>query len=146
MESAQRSLFIQTTVDACERNVERIGSERSAQIMNKTMDKMLSAPDGNCLAFKAFRAEFLDKKLFNEHFEKQVMDGAENGRVSEEDMVTYRDNALKGAFNDRRAEPKVLNKLSATLGSKVNSDNAIKKEQKVIKEQKTQLKQAKPMQ
>ena len=146
MESAQRSLFIQTTVDACERNVERIGSERSAQIMNKTMDKMLSAPDGNCLAFKAFRAEFLDKKLFNEHFEKQVMDGAENGRVSEEDMVTYRDNALKEAFNDRRAEPKVLNKLSATLGSKVNSDNAIKKEQKVIKEQKTQLKQAKPMQ
>lgn len=124
IQSAEHSLFIQASVDACKRSAENLGAKKSAQILNSTMDKLLKAPDGNSVSFRAFKAEFLDKKLFNEHFAELVMRSAEQGKLSGADMAGCRDEALKASFADRRADAKSLNKLSAVLGSKVNAKTA----------------------
>ena len=121
LQSAERSLFIQASVVACEKNAGKLGAKKSAQILDATMDKMLKAPEGNSISFRAFKAEYLDKKLFNEHFASRVIQSAGRGKISEADIVKCRDEALKASFADRRVDPKSLNQLKAVLGSQVSA-------------------------
>ena len=138
LQSAERSLFIQASVVACAKNAGKLGAKKSAQILDATMDKMLKATEGNSISFRAFKAEYLDKKLFNEHFARQVMQSAQQGKVSEADIVKCRDEALKASFADRRADLKPLNQLKAVLGSQVSAKTLERKQTGPVKPQAAQ--------
>jgi len=133
LQSAERSLFIHASVEACEKNAGKLGAKKSWQILDSTMDKMLKASEGNSISFRAFKAEYLDKKLFNEHFAKQVIQSAKQGKVSEADIVRCRDEALKASFADRRADEKPLNQLKAVLGARIEPKKPERKKTGIVK-------------
>ena len=118
--SAEKTLYLATVLHGC--GVQAKTQEDAESLLEKGMRDFGKA---NSVSFRRYKFEFLTDKDFNKEFQERVIKGAEEGKISHDDILTYRDEALKACFTKYKGkDTKALNNLSNKIGSKVNSDNA----------------------
>ena len=124
--SAERSLYL----DAMETRVKK--ESRNPQEEETRLKQQVRDYEKNgSIRYRAFKFENLTDKDFNKEFQKNVLAGAEQKKVSAQDIRNYRDDALRKCYTQYKGKNVAeLDKLSETLGSKVNSKTIALEQQK----------------
>ncbi|MCR4584187.1 MAG: hypothetical protein K5686_00545 [Lachnospiraceae bacterium] len=118
--SAEKELYIASVKEQARQKTVIDGPEAGEKFMNSRMSEV---EKGNNLRYRTFKFENLTDKDFNKEFQKRVLDGAEKGKTSSRDIMTFADEALTACYEKNRSRSADFDKLSATLGSQVNSKN-----------------------
>ena len=119
--SAEKELYMASV--KAQANIKAVteGPEAGEKIMNSRLGEL---DKGNNLRYRAFKFENLTDKDFNKEFQKKVLESAENGKTTSKDILKCADDALTSCYEKYRGkDTKNLDKLSATLGSKVNAQS-----------------------
>ena len=127
--SAKKSLYLELLGQAAGRKMAVMKDEKVEEILEKGLrDFNKSAKKA-----RAFMTEFVGDKDFNKEFGKRVIEGSQKGLTSHEDLMKIRDEALESCYKDYKGKDMgQLDKLSAILGSDVNSKSLHLRKDKVL--------------
>ena len=127
--SAKKSLYLEVLEQGAAKRVKDLGQEKVDDIL----DRGLKDFNKSAIKARAFMAEYVGDKDFNREFGKRVLEGAKNGKVEQEQIRTFRDEALTACYKELPGKDlKALDKLSEMLGSNVNSKTLNLKKDKVL--------------
>ena len=127
--SAKKSLYLEVLEQGAAKREKDLGQEKVDDIL----DRGLKDFNKNAVKARAFMAEYVGDKDFNREFGKRVLEGAKNGKVEQEQIRTFRDEALTACYKELPGKDlKALDKLSEMLGSNVNSKTLNLKKDKVL--------------
>ncbi len=138
IQSAEKTLYVTSLKHAYSKKTDSVSrSEEIYKDFNSTMAEYCNSKDAS-IHFNEFRNGYLNNQAFKTEFSKLVIDGAKRGKTKTEDILKFRDDALKNALNKNKTnanEVKKLTELSNALGSP-----AIKPEVKKAAPQKPEVK------
>ncbi len=116
--SAKKSLYLEVLSQGAAKKVKQLGQEKVDDIL----DRGLKDFNKNAVKARAFMAEYVSDKDFNREFGKRALESAKNGLTGQDQIRKIRDEALESCFKDYKGKDmNKLDKLSAMLGSEVNS-------------------------
>jgi len=116
--SAKKSIYLELLGQAAGKKMAVMDKEKVEDILNKGIKDF----NKSAIKARAFMAEHVYDKDFNQEFGKRVIEGAKDGKTSQEDIKNFRDEALKSCYLDHKGKDiKALDKLSEMLGSNVNA-------------------------
>ncbi len=120
VKSAEKELYLISVRDAClQKFSETNNSEQAGKDLENEMAKYNSK---GSIQARAFKFTYLTDADFNKEFKKRVLDGAKKGKVSQEDIKTFRDEALEACYtNYKGKDVTALDNLANVLGSEKNS-------------------------
>ena len=146
--SAEKTLYMESVFTACVQK----GSEEAVkandvqkvdeELAYSNFDSGMKALNKSGIKARAFMAEHLTNKDFNTEFRNRVLKGAGEKKTGREDIIRFRDEALKACYSKKGPDVRGLDKISKLLGSKVNSAS-VKKELEAAKKTQAQKAQVK---
>ncbi len=146
--SAEKTLYMESVLKACVQK----GSEEAVkandvqkvdeELAYSNFDSGMKALNKSGIKARAFMAEHLTNKDFNTEFRNRVLKGAGEKKTGREDIIRFRDEALKACYSKKGPDVRGLDKISKLLGSKVNS-TSVKKELEAAKKTQAQKAQVK---
>ena len=116
--SAKKSIYLELLGQAAGKKMAVMDKEKVEDILNKGIKDF----NKSAIKARAFMAEHVSDRDFNQEFGKRVIEGAKEGKTSQEDIKNFRDDALKSCYIEHKGKDmKELDKLSRMLGSDVNA-------------------------
>ncbi len=124
VKSAEKELYLISVMDSCIKKGLAEGNAAAADAMNKEMDAYTKK---GSIQARAFKFAYMTDTDFNKEFQDRVLAGAEQGKVSREDIVRFRDEALEACYTRYKGKDvKALDNMSKVLGSNMDSRTASK--------------------
>ena len=117
MSSAEKTLYLDSIEVAAGKQGK--SQEQKEALMQKGLNDYKK---NGSIRYRAFKYQHLTDQDFNKEFQKNILNGAKQGKVSHQDIRQYRDDALRACYSQYKGkDTAALDALSGTLGSQVNS-------------------------